>query len=117
MSAGREVAAALLTLLDGIAGINVQRQPLAGPIDLLLIVDAEQVHLTGPGTEMSASHGGVRSGLAEAVNEVRRERPEPLAVRAEPGPQVPPAGRPGSPGRAARLLAESFLSEPVTPVS
>ena len=102
----------LLPLLDGITGINVQRQPLAGPVDLLLTVDTDQVQLTGPGTEISASHRGVRPGLAEAVQEGRRERARTgLPVRTGTPTQAPAGELPL--GRAARLLGQSFLPEPV----
>ena len=68
--------------------------------------------LTGPGTEISSEHSGVRSGLAEAVQEGRRERARTgLPVRAD-------STNPGAAGelplgRAARLLGQSFLPEPV----
>ena len=48
--------------------------PLAGPVDLVLTVTGGQVRLAGGGVDASAGHGGVRAGLAEAVNEARRAR-------------------------------------------
>ena len=61
----------------------MRQAPLAGPVDLLLTVTADRVRLTGPGIDVAADHGGVRPGLAEAVNETRRAR-----ARVEPaGPR------------------------------
>ena len=90
----------------------MKQPPLAGPVDLLLTVTEDRVRLTGPGIEVAADHGGVRSGLAEAVNETRRSRARvSLPVRGPAETQV----RAGelSLGRAARLLGESFLPGPV----
>jgi len=102
----------LAVLLDGIAEIPMKQPPLAGPVDLLLTVTNDRVRLTGPGIEVAAAHGGVRSGLAEAVNETRRSRAQiSLPVRGPAQTQVP-AGE-LSLGRAARLLSESFLPGPV----
>ena len=103
----------LAALLDGIADAPLVRAPLAGPADLLLEVTADRVRLAGAGTEVTAAHGGVRPGLVEAVNEVRRDRSRGgLPARADTGT--------GSPvelvslGRAGQLLGESFLPGPVT---
>ena len=102
----------LLPLLAGIATVSMPRPPLAGPVDLLLTVTAGHVRLTGPGGEVAAPHDGVRAGLAEAVNEMRRSRGRAdLAARAGTDAQLPAEG--AALGRAARLLAESFLPEPV----
>jgi len=102
----------LAVLLDGIAEAAVKRPPLAGPVDLLLAVTSSRVQLTGPGIDVAADHGGVRSGLAEAVNETRRARGRAsLPVRAEAQTLVPAGELPL--GRAAWLLAESFLPGPV----
>ncbi len=64
----------LAVLLDGLADVQVEQASLGGPVDLVLAVTADRVRLTGPGIDVSAGHGGVRAGLAEAVNEVRRAR-------------------------------------------
>ena len=102
----------LLPLLDGLASVTMRQMSLAGPVDLALEVTSERVRLSGAGIDVSAPHGGVRFGLAEAVNEARRERTRTgLAVRAEPGTQVAAGSR--APGRAARLPGQSFLPEPV----
>ena len=102
----------LLPLLAGIANVSMPRPPLAGPVDLLLTVTAGQVRLTGPGGDVAAPHDGVRAGLAEAVNEMRRSRGRVgLPARAETDTQLPAEG--AALGRAARLLAESFLPEPL----
>ena len=74
----------LAVLLDGIADVTMRQPPLAGPVDLLLTVTGGRVQLTGPGIDVAADHGGVRSGLAEAVNETRRSRARvglPVAFR------------------------------------
>ena len=86
--------------------------PLAGPADLVLAVTGGQVRLSGGGADASAGHGGVRAGLAEAVNEARRARGRAgLPVRDLAGA---PAGGGELPlARAGRLLAESFLPGPV----
>ena len=102
----------LAVLLDGIAEVTMRQPPLAGPVDLLLAVTGDRVRLTGPGIEVAADHGGVRSGLAEAVNETRRSRAQiSLPVRGAAQTQVS-AGE-LSLGRAARLLGGSFLPGPV----
>jgi CHAT domain/Trypsin-like peptidase domain len=102
----------LAALLDGIAEVTVEQPPLTGPVDLLLTVTAGRVRLTGPGVDVAADHGGVRSGLAEAVNETRRARARAgLPMRARTEAQAPTEEL--SVGRAARLLAESFLPGPV----
>ena len=102
----------LAVLLDGIAEVTMRRAPLAGPVDLLLTVTGSRVQLTGPGIDVAADHGGVRPGLAEAVNETRRSRCRvSLPVRAEA--QTPVAAGELPLGRAARLLGESFLPGPV----
>ena len=60
---------------------------------------------------MAADHSGVRSGLAEAVNEARRSRARvSLPVRSETEAQA--AAGELALGRAARLLGESFLPGP-----
>jgi tetratricopeptide (TPR) repeat protein len=98
----------LVLLLDGLVDVQMEQAPLAGPVDLLLTVTAERVRLTGPQIDVSASHGGVRAGLAAAVNEVRRVRArqgqvlvaEPQAAGQTEGLSLP---------RAGELLGESFL--------
>ena len=102
----------LAALLDGIADIALARLPLSGPADLLLEVTTDRVRLTGPGGEAAAGHGGVRPGLAEAVNEIRRDRARAeLPTRADTA-AAPTAGL-VSLGRACLLLGESFLPGPV----
>ena len=102
----------LAALLAGIAEITVKLPPLAGPVDLLLTVTNDRVRLTGPGLDVAAAHGGARTGLVEAVNETRRSRARAgLPVRGPAETQVG-AGE-LSLGRAARLLGESFLPEPI----
>ena len=102
----------LAVLLDGIAEAAVKRPQLAGPVDLLLTVTGGRVQLTGPGILVAADHRGMRSGLTEAVNETRRARGRASQpVRAETQTLVSAGELPLA--RAARLLGESFLPEPV----
>ena len=78
----------------------------------MLTVTADRVRLAGAGLDVSAEHGGVRPGLAEAVNETRRDRsPAGLPARAEA--EAPVAAGELPLGRAGRLLGESFLPGPV----
>ena len=80
----------------------MRQPPLAGPVDLLLTVTGDRVRLTGPGIDVAADHGGVRPGLAEAVNETRRSRARVgLPVRAEAETQVPAGELLAGPGRPA----------------
>jgi tetratricopeptide (TPR) repeat protein len=102
----------LAVLLDGVAGVAMRRVPLAGPVDLLLTIDTERVRLSAGPTELSAPHGGVRPGLAEAVIEARRARARIGQVLAAPLPAGELAGD-LSLARAGRLLGESFLPGPV----
>ena len=102
----------LAVLLDGLTEVTVKQLPLAGPVDILLTVTADQVRLTGPGVDVVAGHDGVSAGLAEAVNEGRRARARaPLAARSPAetweGPEQ------AALDRASRLLGESFLPGPV----
>jgi hypothetical protein len=102
----------LVVLIDGIASLPMKQAPLAGPVDVLLAVTKNQVRLTGSEVDVVADHGGVRVALAEAVNETRRSRARAgLPVRDREQTQ-PPAGE-LSLGRAARLLGDWFLPEPI----
>jgi len=102
----------LAVLLDGIAEVTVERLRLAGPADLVLTVTAEQVRLTGAGVNVAADHRGVRSGLAEAVYEIRRERDRAgLPVRSDTATAAVTEGV--SLERASRLLGEAFLPDAV----
>jgi CHAT domain/Trypsin-like peptidase domain len=99
-------------LLAGIADVTVRRVPADGPVNLVLEVTADRVRLIGSGVDVSAAHDGVGPGLAEAVNEARRERSRAgLPVRAETNTLAAVAGIPL--GRTARLLGQSFLAGPV----
>ena len=102
----------LVPLLDGVAEVTLEQAPLAGPVNLLLTVTADQVRLAGPRTDVSASHGGVRAALAEAVNEVRRVRARQSQVLVA-GPLAAEQAEDLSLARAGRLLGESFLPAPV----
>jgi tetratricopeptide (TPR) repeat protein len=102
----------LMPLLAGLTDVTVRQVPADGPVELVLEVSADRVRLAGTGVDVAAAHGRVGQGLAEAVNEARRERSRAgLRVRAGT------AARPGVAGllldRAAQLLGESFLPGPV----
>ena len=102
----------LLVLLDGVADVGFGQPPLAGAVDVLLTVTAAQVQLTGAGINVTADHGGVRPGLAEAVLESRRARARAgLAARA----QAEAGQRPEqlALSRVGQVLGESFLPGPV----
>jgi tetratricopeptide (TPR) repeat protein len=102
----------LAALLHGLTEVTMQQVHYAGPVDLLLLVTGDRMRLTGPGIDLSAAHGGVRAGLAEAVNEARRDRARvSLPVRAQAEAQASAGELPL--GRAAGLLGESFLSGPL----
>lgn len=101
----------LAVLLTGVADVALSR-PLGGSADLLLEVTADRVRLAGAGVAVAAGHGGVRPGLAEAVNEIRRDRVRAgLPARADTATAVP--AEMVSLGRAGRQLGESFLPAPV----
>ena len=102
----------LAVLLDGVAEVAMRRVPLAGPVDLLLTIDTERVRLSAGPNDVSAPHGGVRPGLAEAVNEARRARARIGQVLAQSLLAGELAGD-LSLARAGRLLGESFLPGPV----
>ena len=95
-------------LLDGLADVIVERAPLAGPVDLVVAVAGDGVRLTGLGIDVSAAHGGVRAGLAGAVQEARRARAVATSAQRAPG-QAAGHGSEVSLARAGRLLGESFL--------
>ena len=102
----------LAALLHDLTEVTMQYVPYTGPVDLVLAVTQDRVRLTGPSIDVAADHDGVRQGLAEAVNETRRSRARvTLAVRGQAEAQVPVGDV--SLDRAARLLGESFLPEPV----
>ena len=106
----------LAVLLDGIAEVTMQQAPLAGPVDLLLTVTADQVRLTGPGIDVAADHGGVRPGLAEAVNETRRSRARvslPVRSQARDPGGLPVSWRWAGPAGcwASRSCPSRFASE------
>jgi tetratricopeptide (TPR) repeat protein len=79
----------LQPLLAGLVDVAVGGRPLGPIVDLVLEVSTSTVRLRGPGIDLIAEHGGVGFGLRSAV----RER---------------------QPRRAGRLLAESFLPEPLS---
>lgn len=75
-------------------------------MNLTLTITGDRVELTGPGVSAAARHDGVRPGLANAIREVRLQR---TGI----GISVGAPGERSSSARAGRLLAESFLPEPV----
>jgi tetratricopeptide (TPR) repeat protein len=107
-------------LLAGLSAVTVPATPLTEAADLVLSVDATTVRLRGAGVDVSAPHAGVRPGLANAINDVRRMRANAGTVRTLPDTdtavaavEVGPAAVPVSLRRAGQLLAESFLPGPV----
>ena len=102
----------LVPLLAGLAEVAVEEVPYADAVDLVFTVSDDQVRLTGPGVDVSAVHGGVRPGLAEAVQEVRRSRARAGQVSREKIAVGPESGELAL-SRAGRLLAESFMPLPV----
>ena len=102
----------LLPLLDGLADIPVERVPVAGPVDLILTVANDRMRLMGPRIDVSAAHGGVRAGLAEAVNETRRARAR-IGLPARSQTETVERAGELSLARAGQLLGESFLPAPV----
>jgi len=103
----------LATLCDGIAPIALAdpAHPAAA-IDLVLEIGDTDVRLTGPGLDVCAEHKGVRPGLANAVYDVRRARAL-AGSRATAQAEGPPPGELAL-DPAGRLLAESFLPEPIS---
>ena len=102
----------LLPLLDGLAEVVFRQPSLAGPVDLTLTVTARQVQLAGAGADVTADHGGVRSGLQEAVQEIRRARGRAgLPVRTQT--EAAERSEQLTLSRAGQLLGESFLPQPV----
>jgi tetratricopeptide (TPR) repeat protein len=98
----------LAALLNGIADVTLEQAPLAGPVDLLLAVTETQVRLTGPSIDVATEHGGVRAGLAEAVNEARRARARVgLPARSQAETEVQSGEL--SLARAGQLLGDLFL--------
>jgi tetratricopeptide (TPR) repeat protein len=102
----------LAALLGGLSTVEVAGPPpLTGAAAVLLSVDSSTVRLHGAGLDVSAPHGGVRPGLLNALNDVRRARARAGTTRAEPA--AASLAEPVSMRRAGELLAESFLPEPV----
>ncbi|MFF0154529.1 tetratricopeptide repeat protein, partial [Micromonospora sp. NPDC005203] len=102
----------LSALLDGVASVVVEETvPANGLLDLVLTVSQSQVRLSGGGQDVTAAHRGVSPGLANALQDVRRERARRRAVTRDLAAGDQTAGV-VSLRRAGELLAESFL--PVT---
>lgn len=94
----------LHALCADVGPLALETKPVIAPIDLLLTVDAETVHLAGSDVDVSAEHGGVSPGLVNAVDETRRARANAGALR-EVADEI--ARAPGSVAldRAGRLLS------------
>ena len=102
----------LAPLLADLADVTMEKASYDEPIDLVLAITNDIVRLTGPGLDVSAGHRGVRAGLAEAVNEIRRARAQarPI-VRRQKAVQEAPEELALS--RVGRLIGESFLPVPI----
>ena len=83
----------LAALLDGITEVTMSGPPLAGPVDLLLTVTADQVRLTGPGSMCRPAHGGC--ARAWPRRSTRRGGPGRGSARSSPRRRQA-AGWPGS---------------------
>jgi hypothetical protein len=102
----------LVPLLTGIADVAFEEISSVQAVDLVLTVDEDMTRLAGPGINISAPHGGVRLGLTEAVEEVRRVRARRGSVsRSQLITQARAAQL--SLARAGSMLASSFLPPPV----
>ena len=102
----------LRALCADVAPLALETKPVVAPIDLLLTVDAEQVHLAGADVDVRAEHGGVSPGLVNAVDETRRARANAGAQREIADDIASAPGRVAL-DRAGRLLSQSFLPAPV----
>jgi hypothetical protein len=80
-------------LLAGVVDVEVGgRAPLGGAVDLVLTVSETEVRLHGGGVDVTAAHRGVRPGLAEAINDVRRARTQVGGMRGAPVDVVATSG-------------------------
>ena len=102
----------LQALCEAVVPVALEAPPAVEPIDLLLSVDGTEVRLTGGDVDVRADHGGVSPGLANAVDETRRARAN-AGARREVADDI--RAQPGSVAldRAGRLLAKSFLPDPI----
>ncbi|MDG4831811.1 tetratricopeptide repeat protein [Solwaraspora sp. WMMD1047] len=105
----------LVVLLAGVAEVALTGGVGRGAaFDVTLAVSETEVRLSGAGVDVTAAHAGVRSGLVNALHDVRRERSRHghVEVRDE---ATATALRTDSVSlrQAGRLLAESFLPDPV----
>ena len=81
--------------IDAHNGAQAMSAREIAPVHLVLTVTPSRVQLTGDHIMVSAPHMGQRPGLSEAVDEMRRRRPDGSGA--------------GAARRASRLLTESFL--------
>jgi tetratricopeptide (TPR) repeat protein len=102
----------LAVLCAGIADLDVKEAIATAAIELVLTVDEHEVRLQGGDIDVSAPHLGVRPGLVGAIDDVRRARARVGGTRARAA-AVPGAETEVGLERAGRLLAESFLPEPL----
>jgi tetratricopeptide (TPR) repeat protein len=103
-------------LLAGIADLDVAGTPeLGDAVDLLLSVSPSTVRLTGPMIDVTATPQGVSHGLVAALGDVQRARAAAGGSRRDPTATTDSAVGAGSMSlrRAGRLLAETFLPDPV----
>lgn len=102
----------LEALCSGIAEFEVRGSAPTSSLALTLAVDRSEVHLHGAGVDERISHAGVRPALVEAIDEVRRGRSHNSSNR-PPDPSAE-ASIGDALARTGELLAESFLSGPVS---
>jgi len=104
----------LASLCDGLGTVALaDASRPAGAIDLVLEVGERDVRLSGPGIDITAPHLGIRPGLRGAIDDVRRARALAGTTSRAPASRSDIAAGELTLERAGRLLADSFLPEPV----
>ncbi|MEV0030210.1 tetratricopeptide repeat protein [Nocardia sp. NPDC050793] len=109
----------LRPLLEGIVRIEVTGPPpQTAAVDVILTVSDTKVRLHGTGIDVTATHSGLRPGLAGALTDVHRERArraKTTVARTHVDELIPETGvRTVSLRRAGALAAESFLPPPIS---
>jgi len=101
----------LAPLLAGVTDVRVATRPQSGPIDVVLAIDDTTVRLTGAGLDVTAAHGGVSPGLADAVRGLRRARSSMAGARGSDTAVA--SGVAATPTQVGALMARLFLPGPV----
>lgn len=103
----------LESLLDGLAEVSIAKRRWDGTGDLILSIDDHQVRLSGSGVKVVAEHQGVSTALGEAVRGLARVRARLTATRRQPASATITPGSAPTPQAVGRLLAASFLPDPI----